>query len=972
MTKISLCKILYNTHTKFREVHFKAIDNDNVKESYMKIALIKKYFRLACRLLRFAVCKNFLISQKFSYDDEGYVLVMNKFQIEEKKKFHVQLHKDEGEDQQMFDSINSQKDPEIKKEESWSKDDYFNSFSKADESAIQSSDPITNELIALKSLEIKEKEESRSQEIRKEKGRIYSTIVNKMKNMFSSDVKQHLNANLGDKMKKFIPSLRREENSESPAPIMNSNTQPTKKPTKPTIEIDFLKNSSMKNSHSNQHENIIREDISMKKSRIQSESEDKSNTVHNETQKVREDYREKVAEDHSKEFNFEKLKNLSINVQLVLIDHLRWGQYTYSCLSLLNSIPERYLIIEYSEKICKSFMVFIRDEDAISKCRYPLLLCVLAAEFLFKLGKIYPKYEYKCYSVAEVLLKLAQCVQSSIKDEEMLNYYLRDQHDHNKRSALEIIAENRFYDLLKDENVASIVGKLWYGRGRDLSLWKYGRITRIIGSNIRHEHYENVISSDRKNQLFSFQYSQYTKNCSVRYLVDSVSTILTTIFYQYIIYFYVDLMKRGENPRTYTTFKNTNYVANLIVLTIILNQVMYLIYIRTTNRAMKYNVFIFLDLIMFFAVLCNFTNWPMSLFDENDENRRFSDSVIYSIIIFCAWMRVISILMTTRSYGPFLRTIYLILSTVINFLIFLFGFTTLFAQVFTILFKDSNPDFESFAKSWTNLFEANFGQFEYENFQRMQVFGYSLLMIYTTIGNIMLLNLVIGIVNNLYNSFEQEADAENRAVLVLTYERIKWDDEFGLLILLPAPFNILSVMFVIILLTINNRKSKEKWNKRFSKVCYVIIALGNFIVLLSLSISFLPLAYLKSLLHSAYDNTNKFKSSKILHILLEIFLRPAKLLYYIVEDSIQFWKLLYENEVEIKEGKKSMINGNVIYTVRKALMFFRYIRKKKFINAEEIYTRLGISLKHRNRNPDKAYLIILSKEVPAIIVGRKV
>ena len=63
---------------------------------------------------------------------------------------------------------------------------------------------------------------------------------------------------------------------------------------------------------------------------------------------------------------------------------------------------------------------------------------------------------------------MGQYLQESIKEEDSLNYYLRTQTDDKGRSALEIIAENRFYQLLQDENVAAIVSKLWYGQGLPL------------------------------------------------------------------------------------------------------------------------------------------------------------------------------------------------------------------------------------------------------------------------------------------------------------------------------------------------------------------------------------------------------------------------------------------------------------------------------------------------------------------------
>ncbi len=522
-----------------------------------------------------------------------------------------------------------------------------------------------------------------------------------------------------------------------------------------------------------------------------------------------------------------------------------------------------------------------------------------------------------------MMLQLAESLQSAVKDEEMLNYYLRDQTDFKNRSTLEIIAENRFYELLNDENVAAIVSKLWYGSGKNLSLWQFCRITRILSSNIKHEQYEDVINRTKSEMItknYSFQYEQYIKNCSVRYLVDSVSTILTTSLYQIIIYFYVSLSKERDPYISYP-FRMFNYIANCIVFTINLNLILYLLYVYKTNRKLKFNVWIFLDMVMFLAVLCNFLNVPKSIAENDMDFRQLIDSLIFSIIIVSAWLRVISIFLTTRTFGPFLRTIYLLLWTVFNFLLVFFAINTVFAQIFTIIFKKTNESFKSFFQSWITLFNASFGIYDFSKFTEIKVFGYSLLIAYTTLTNVMLLNLVIAIINNLFNFYEKKADAENRAVLVLTYERIKWDKEYGLLILLPAPFNLISIILIIILLSIPDTK-REQLNNTFSKFTYFLIAIANFLTLILLSIILFPLAYIKSLAHSAYDNHSKFEFIKLHLIIAEIFKRPFILMYYITQDMNNFWRILYKEEIQgdINRKDDQIFGKEIIYNLRKVFL----------------------------------------------------
>ena len=418
---------------------------------------------------------------------------------------------------------------------------------------------------------------------------------------------------------------------------------------------------------------------------------------------------------------------------------------------------------------------------------------------------------------------------------------------------------------------------------------------------------------------------------------------MTTIFYQFIIYYYVSLTKE-EDPDDDKVFTLSNLAANIIVYSINLNLIFYLLYVYKTSRVIKFSFWIALDLIMFLSVLCNLTEFPSSYFKNSDKDiYNLIKASNYSVIIICAWLRVISILMTTRSFGPVLRIIYNLIEKVFNFCVIFFGLITVFAQAFTLIFKETNDDFKSFFNSWVSLYQAAFGIVEFQHFTSMKLFGYIVLMLYVTITNIMLLNLVIAIVNNLYSTNKKKADAENRAVLVLTYERIKWHEEYGLLILLPAPFNLISLFFIIILLFIVPETKREYYNTKFSKIAYFVILLGNFSFLILCSLFFLPIAYVKSLIHLLYDNHHQLTICHIYLLPLVMVKQLLVLLKYIVEDCINFWKICYIYHTDLENDKNiSFADKDMIYNIRNVLIDFKYFQKKKIVPLEEIFKHLGI------------------------------
>lgn len=647
---------------------------------------------------------------------------------------------------------------------------------------------------------------------------------------------------------------------------------------------------------------------------------------------------------------------VKINIQMVLIEHFRYGQYVFDALCIFSSIPLRHLNPLYFERICSYLLVFTTHDDSITKCSTPLIMIAMAAELLLKISKISSKIKYKAESVASEMLRLGENIQSSMKDEDMLNYYLREQTDHNGRSALEIYAENKFYELLGDLSVGVVVGKLWFGTGKEQSIYKFFRLSRILIADIISEHYNPMISKDYlpEKAVYSFQFYQFIKNCSVRNFFESMSVIIITIMYQYVIYEYVTFTKEDiTHPTTHYYYK-VQVITNILMYLSILNYLFLLLYFYKTGRKLKLNMTeAIINFIMFIAVLCNLIDLPQKLYpvEEDADMNILADGIVYSVIITMGWMKVIIILMTTNSYGPFIRIMFDVFWHVFAFLVIFVCITFLFAQCFTLFFQNTNEQFFEFYEGFVTLFNTAFGQVFFEdNFKELEIMGFVMLILYTTLSNIILFNLIVAIINNLFNNLEDKADAENRAVLVLTHERIKWDNRYGLLILLPAPLNAFSLIFIPWLFIAND--SIEDVNLLFSKVCYFIVAVIIFIYLLLLGLICYPFALIKSLCHSTYDYWILNGKNKWRDIALSFLTRPFILFYYLGADLASFWSLVYkEEEIDREEEEDTNLNiRNYIIALRKVLNDARYKEKKKIIPIRELYSKLSLFKKKKRKN----------------------
>ena len=624
--------------------------------------------------------------------------------------------------------------------------------------------------------------------------------------------------------------------------------------------------------------------------------------------------------------------NLKLNIQLIIIENLRFAPYLFEAINLLGLMPLQEFTMEMFEKICQNLNAYNTNEDAIITCTHPLISLALSAELLVNLGKISKKIKFKSDSVCKSLLLLAFSIQTSIKNEDTLNFFLRVQTDLIGRSALEIYAENKFYDMLEDPNVGMIIGKLWYGAEHEHKLTTFLRMTRILRAN-SYELYEHLKRKDYlpKNSRFTFQFCQYLLNCSERNFYESVSIMGITLMYQVVVFLYVTFTKENElHPKSHYYY-DVQIFTNILMLLNLLNDLLLVHFYKLTGRvgARSNSMKVFINSLLFVFLFLNIFDIPELLFPvkDNPDFNILLDGIVYSIILLMSWMKVLLSLRITKLYGSFISIMLNIFWHVFNFFIIFICITLLFAQCFCLFFRESNDNYKLIYDSFLTLFNTAWGQVEF-NFIDLDVFGEVCLILFTTLSNIMLFNLIVGIVNNLFDQYYEKAEAESRAKLVLAHERKKWDKNYGLLILYPSPFNIFNIIFYPILIFAGEHK--EKLNLLFSKFCYFFIALLIYAYMIVLGILTYFFALFISLFHSTLEtlkSTNKSISKNKCKIILFSFIkRPFELIIYFIEDLIYFWQLVFEEPIIDQEKKKREITSfrRYVITLRKILNDYKY------------------------------------------------
>lgn len=93
------------------------------------------------------------------------------------------------------------------------------------------------------------------------------------------------------------------------------------------------------------------------------------------------------------------------------------------------------------------------------------------------------------------------------------------------------------------------------------------------------------------------------------------------------------------------------------------------------------------------------------------------------------------------------------------------------------LFHDNTPDgsFTSFDYSIRRLFDIALGNVDLNLFDSLKDMGYIVIVIYSVTSNILLLNLLIAVLSNVYEQLKARVDAEYNSVLIKYFNQLRWD-----------------------------------------------------------------------------------------------------------------------------------------------------------------------------------------------------
>ena len=509
----------------------------------------------------------------------------------------------------------------------------------------------------------------------------------------------------------------------------------------------------------------------------------------------------------------------------IVSNYLTRGYLIYYGAEMLNNIPITYFNYSLSNDFIDNIILAIKNRVIIN-CHSPILTCLILYEIISNISKISTRFSFKCTKVSFKLMEICKNIDESNPNEKYIKFLL-SQKDSKGRSAYEIAANIYGCPILESTKIGTIVDNMWQGRLRFDGIVDFSSLLKFIEApKEKGPNPFKVFTSIDFNKTYFHQLALWKESCSLRFYQESLTTILLIVIYNLYLYYLVNyneiMYNFGQLPKR-DQFLLVIYIVWCCI--IVLNIPLQIIYCKLSGKRKFsldfWNCIEIALAISSFLILVD----TQKLFPSHDEFGNVIPSngkndtafiikaTILSINDIFVWLRITGILLTYKEFGPLIRMIYLLSIITAKYLVIYLIILVACATIFTTLFYKASIQYESYSITFTTLFQGYLNNSKYQYFDYYKKFGAILCITFVIVGGLILVNMLIILLSNEYAKLTNIVSASHRSVLIRYYKRNKWDRNYGYIILLATPINIISLLIIPIHLLLFKKNKKAKNNE---------------------------------------------------------------------------------------------------------------------------------------------------------------
>ena len=523
----------------------------------------------------------------------------------------------------------------------------------------------------------------------------------------------------------------------------------------------------------------------------------------------------------------EVLKEKDIQ-QFIVNNYLTIGNLLYYGAEMINNIPTAYLDYSLSNTFIDNIIQALKNK-VINNCHSPVLTCLILYEIISNIKQISNNFGLKCKKVSNKLMTICKNIDESTSDEKYIKFLL-SQKDSKGRTGYEIAAYIPGCPILESNKIGNIVDNMWQGHLRYEGIFDFNILLRFIKSpKSKDTNPFKAFNSPELRKTYFHQICLWKSSCALRFIQESLTTILLIIVYNLFLYYIVNYNEIMSNFNDLTN--RDKYLLLIYIIwccTIVLNIPLNIIYCKLSKkRKFSFDFWNYIEIAM---MICSFLTLvdTQKLFGKYDDfgniipSNKINDAAflikvtILSVNDFLVWLRITGILLTYNEFGSLIRMIYLLSIIVAKYLVIYLIIIIAAATIYTTLFYKASIMYDSYSITFTTLFQGYLQNSKYQYFYYYKKFGAILCIIFVIFGGLILVNMLIILLSNEYEKLSASVVVSHKSTLIKYYKRYKWDKKYGYIIFLATPFNIINYLIIPLHLFFE-KKNKNKYIKNSLK-----------------------------------------------------------------------------------------------------------------------------------------------------------
>ena len=507
--------------------------------------------------------------------------------------------------------------------------------------------------------------------------------------------------------------------------------------------------------------------------------------------------------------------------QFIVTNYLTEGNLLYYGAEMINNISTTYLDFSFSNTFIDNIILALKNK-VINNCHSPVLTCLILYEIISNIKQISTNFGLKCKKVSDKLMTICKNIDESTSDEKYIKFLL-SQKDSKGRTGYEIAANIPGCPILESNKIGNIVDNMWQGHLRYDGIIDFSCILRFIKySREKDSNPFKAFNAPDYHKTYFHQICLWKSSCSLRFIQESLTTILLIIIYNLYLYYIVNYDEVMANINELTS--RDRYLLLIYIIwccIIVLNIPLNIIYCKLSKKR-KFSLD-FWNSMEITMMICSFLTLidTQKLFPKYDEfgnlipSNKINDApflikvTILSINDFLVWLRVTGILITYNEFGSLIRMIYLLSIVIAKYLVIYLIIIIAAATIYTTLFYKASIMYESYSITFTTLFQGYLNNSKYQYFDYYKKFGAILCLIFVIVGGLILVNMLIILLSNEYEKLSNHVVISQKSTLIRYYKRYKWDKKYGYIIFLATPFNIINYLIIPLHMFFEKKKKNK-------------------------------------------------------------------------------------------------------------------------------------------------------------------